>query len=174
VELVLHRLGITSYNAIPSDSTSFTEGMAYQSRNETLVRFGVLNRKILDYFEIKGEALYAEFEWPALVKHAANSKMIYEEVPRFPSVRRDFALLLDQDISFRQVYDLAFQTEKKLLKKVNLFDVYRGKNLPENKKSYAVSFMLQDAKKTLTDAQIEKTMNRLQQKFEIELKAELR
>jgi phenylalanyl-tRNA synthetase beta chain len=174
VELVLHRLGITSYNAIPSDSTSFTEGMAYQSRNETLVRFGVLNRKILDYFEIKGEALYAEFEWPALVKHAANSKMIYEEVPRFPSVRRDFALLLDQDISFRQVYDLAFQTEKKLLKKVNLFDVYRGKNLPENKKSYAVSFMLQDAKKTLTDAQIEKTMNRLQQKFEKELKAELR
>jgi phenylalanyl-tRNA synthetase beta chain len=89
-------------------------------------------------------------------------------------VRRDFALLLDQAVTFESVYNLAFKTEKELLKKVNLFDVYEGKNLPEGKKSYAVSFTIQDERKTLTDKQIDKIMNKLKSNFEQELGAELR
>lgn len=89
-------------------------------------------------------------------------------------MKRDFALLLDEQVSFKQVYELAYATEKKLLKQVNLFDVYTGKNLPEGKKSYAVSFTLLDEKKTLTDKQIDKIMKKLQSKFESELGAELR
>ena len=95
-------------------------------------------------------------------------------MPKFPSVRRDLALLLDNTVEFKELYNLAFQSERKLLKEVDLFDVYEGENLPEGKKSYAVSFMLQDENKTLTDKQIDKTMQKLQQTFERNLNAILR
>ena len=98
----------------------------------------------------------------------------FKEIPKFPEVTRDFALLLDESISFQKVYDIAWNTEKKLLKKVNLFDVYTGKNLPEGKKSYAVSFTLMDEKKTLADKQIDKIMGKLLAQYQKELGAELR
>jgi len=174
IEQILLRLGIQAFESAPVEDGIFAEALAINSGKQNLVRFGVLKQRIPGAFEIKAEVLYAEFEWVSLVKLASAGRMVYSEVPKYPEVRRDFALLIDRDISFKQIHDLAFSTEKKLLTRVNLFDVYHGKNLPENKKSYAVSFLLQDHKKTLTDEQIDKVMGRLQQQFEKELGAELR
>ena len=103
-----------------------------------------------------------------------NKEIVFKPIPKYPSVRRDFALLLDQKVSFNDIYEIAHKTERKLLKEVDLFDVYEGKNLPEGKKSYAVSFIFLDENKTLTDKQIDKTMAKLQQQFEKQLNAELR
>lgn len=174
VEQLLTRLGITGFESFPAENQIFSEGLVFKKGKTPLVEFGVLGKSVLKPFDIKAEVLFAEFEWKPLVKEASASRMVYSEVARYPEVRRDFALLLDQQVSFKQIHDLAFQTEKKLLKKVNLFDVYRGKNLPENKKSYAVSFHLQDDAKTLTDARIDQVMQKLKQRLEKELGAELR
>jgi len=103
-----------------------------------------------------------------------KTEVKFKTIPKYPEVKRDFALLLDNTVSFKAIHDIAFQTERNLLKKVNLFDVYTGDKLPEGKKSYAVSFTLQDDKNTLTDKQIDKIMSKLQQKYENELDAELR
>ena len=117
---------------------------------------------------------YADFNWDAILEIAARNDVKFKDIPKYPSVRRDFALLLDTNVQFEDIATIAKQTEKQLLKDVNLFDVYEGKNLPEGKKSYAVSFLLQDENKTLTDKQIDKTMDKLQQRFEKELGATLR
>ncbi|MEM9649343.1 MAG: phenylalanine--tRNA ligase subunit beta, partial [Bacteroidota bacterium] len=103
-----------------------------------------------------------------------DQQISFKDIPKYPEVTRDFALLLDEGISFQQVYDIAWKTEKKLLKKVSLFDVYLGKNLPNGKKSYAVSFTLLDENKTLTDKQIDKIMSKLLVGYQKELGAELR
>jgi phenylalanyl-tRNA synthetase beta chain len=101
-------------------------------------------------------------------------KIKYTEIPKYPEVRRDLALLIDQAVTYESIYTIARQTEKSLLKNIDLFDVYEGQNLPEGKKSYALSFSIQDSSKTLTDEQIDKIMNKLQKNFETELGAVLR
>ena len=117
---------------------------------------------------------YADFNWDNILEVASRNKIKFSTIPKYPAVRRDFALLVDQKVTFDAFYKLARQTEKTLLKDVNLFDVYEGKNLPAGKKSYALSFLLQDEHKTLTDKQVDKVMNKLQQRFEKELGASLR
>ena len=124
-------------------------------------------------FDIKTEVLYAELDWDLIVKHI-HSKTKYSEVNKFPSARRDLALLLDKDIEFSKLNSLAKQTETILLKSVNLFDVYEGDKLPENKKSYALSFILEDNENTLTDSQIDGVMDKLINAFEQNLGAEVR
>ena len=136
--------------------------------------FGVVKPSLLKEFGIKQEVLFADFNWDTLLKLVGNKKIKVIENPKFPAVKRDLALLLDSTVAFNKVYDLAFQTERKLLKEVDLFDVYEGDKLPEGKKSYAVSFLLQDETKTLADKQIDKTMQKLQQTFEKNLAAVLR
>ncbi|HSA04759.1 MAG TPA: phenylalanine--tRNA ligase subunit beta, partial [Tenuifilaceae bacterium] len=113
-------------------------------------------------------------EWDILLKQSTKNKISYTELPKYPEVRRDLALLIDTAVTYEQVRKLAYATERKLLKNVNLFDVYQGKNLPEGKKSYAVSFTLQDESKTLTDEQIERTMKRLIDAYTKDLGAQLR
>ena len=103
-----------------------------------------------------------------------SNKIKFTPIPKYPEVRRDFALLVDNNITFEAIYKIARQTEKSLLKDINLFDVYEGKNLPDGKKSYALSFIIQDTTKTLTDVQIDKIMNKLQTNFENEIGAQLR
>lgn len=174
VEQVLLRLGISDYEAIPVENSVFSEGLLFRSGNLVLASFGLLNQQVPKSFDIKAEVLYANFNWVALVRKATQVRKAYTEVPKYPEVRRDFALLLDDAVSFKQIHDLAFKTERKLLTKVNLFDVYTGKKLADGKKSYAVSFVLQDMGKTLTDKQIDKIMGKLQHSFEKELGAELR
>ena len=170
---VLSRLGIQKTQNIPMTFDVFSEGIAIAQGNDILVEYGVVKKSILKHFDIKQEVLFADFNWALILKLLSN-KIKYVEIPKYPEVRRDLSLLLDNSVSFDTIYHLARQTEKSLLKDINLFDVYQGKNLPEGKKSYAVSFTIQDNAKTLTDVQIDKIMSKLQKNFETELGASLR
>lgn len=174
VTTVLERLGITSVKSKPTKNDVFSEGITLQLGKSTLVDVGVVKPAILKEFGIKQEVLFADFYWDELLKVVSRKSMQVKELPKFPSVKRDLALLIGQQVSFDEIYKLAYQTENKLLKSVDLFDVYQGDKLPEDKKSYAVSFVLQDTSKTLNDKQIDKVMKKLQQAFETKLKAELR
>ena len=174
VNLVLKRLGIQYATTIPESTTIFSEALEYRHGNESLVKFGLVSEHILEHFDVKQQVLYAEFDWDQLIRLTSEQEIVFTDVPKYPEVKRDFALLLQDDITFDQVRSIAFNTERKLLKQVDLFDVYRGKNLPSGKKSYAISFIIQDTTKTLTDKQIDKIMSKLQQAYERELEAELR
>jgi phenylalanyl-tRNA synthetase beta chain len=174
INTVLSRLGIdTKVTVLPVESDVFAEGIALAIGKEIIVELGTIKKGILKHFDIKQEVLFADFYWGRIQKYV-STKIKFTDIPKYPEVRRDLALLLDETVSFEKVYQIAKQTEKSLLKEINLFDVYQGKNLPEGKKSYAVSFILQDTTKTLTDAQIDKTMSKLQGNFEKELGATLR
>ncbi len=176
VHSILTRFGFDTDNLTIEDAPSdiFEYGLSYSLKNKPLVTFGLVNRNILDSFDLKAEVFFAELKWNFVFEHSMNLKITYKELPKFPEVKRDLALLLDKNITYSQIQKLAFTTERKLLKKVNLFDVYQGKNLGENKKSYAVSFILMDESKTLTDVQIDKTMNNLIEVFGKELGAQIR
>jgi phenylalanyl-tRNA synthetase beta chain len=144
------------------------------SRNKVVGYCGPLDGKLLQKFEVGVPAYFAELNWTDLEKMAAQSKTQYAEISKFPEVRRDLALLLDKSVQYADLEKAAFQAERKLLKSVNAFDVYEGKNLPEGKKSYALSFILQDKESTLTDAVIEKVMNKLTDTYKSQFGAELR
>src|SRR5690606_15829064 len=121
---------------------------------KTLVELGSISKSLLKYMDIKQEIYYADFNWDVILDSLKKVNIMYSEVPKFPEVRRDLALLIDKTIRFEQLEQLAYQSEKSLLKAVNLFDVYEGDKLPAGKKSYAISFTLQDENATLTDKQI--------------------
>ena len=173
VNSILSRLGIEKTNTLPLSIDVFAEGMALGFGEEIFVEFGTIKKNITKYFDIKQEVLFADFNWNAVLKLLSN-RIKFQEIPKYPEVRRDLALLIDEKIAFDDIYKIARQSEKSLLKNIDLFDVYNGQNLPEGKKSYAVSFIIQDNTKTLTDEQIDKIMNKLQKNFENELGAVLR
>ena len=173
VNSILSRLGFDKTQNIPVENDVFAEGIGFTYGNDVLVEMGTVKKSILKHFDIKQEVFYADFNWDLVLKLLSN-KIKYTAIPKYPEVRRDFALLVDSSVAFESVYKVARQTEKSLLKEINLFDVYEGQNLPEGKKSYAVSFIIQDATKTLTDTQIDKIMSKLQNNFESELGAQLR
>jgi phenylalanyl-tRNA synthetase beta chain len=173
VNSILSRLGIEKTNSLPLFGDVFAEGMALGFGEEILVEFGTIKKNITKHFDIKQEVLFADFNWNAVLKLLSN-KIKFQEIPKYPEVRRDLALLIDEKIAFDDIYKIARQSEKSLLKNIDLFDVYNGQNLPEGKKSYAVSFIIQDNTKTLTDEHIDKIMNKLQKNFETELGAVLR
>nr|WP_321222537.1 phenylalanine--tRNA ligase subunit beta [uncultured Psychroserpens sp.] len=174
VNSTLDRLGLSKSKVSPIKNDVFNEGISLSIGKKKLVDFGIINKKILKHFGISQEVLYADFNWDNVIEMAAYNKIKYKDIPKYPEVRRDFALLLDHSVTFEDIDKIAMQTEKHLLKDVDLFDVYQGNNLPKGKKSYAVSFMIQDEHKTLTDKQIDKIMNKLQTNFEKQLGAELR
>ncbi len=173
VKGILARLGIEKISNAPVQSDVFSEGTSICYNNDTLVEMGVVKKSILKYFGIKQDVYYADFNWDLILK-IITGKIKYTEIPKYPEVRRDLALLIDEKTTYESIFNLARQTEKALLKDINLFDVYQGDKLPEGKKSYALSFTIQDNTKTLTDAQIDKIMSKLQQTFETELGASLR
>ena len=173
VDTILSRLGISKTQYKPVTSDVFAEGIAIGAGTEILVEFGTVKKSILKHFDIKQEVFYADFNWNAILKSLSN-KIKFTEISKYPEVRRDLALLVDEKVAFDDVYNIARQSEKSLLKDITLFDVYVGANLPEGKKSYAVSFTIQDDSKTLTDTQIEKIMSKLQSNFETQLGAQLR
>ncbi|MEZ4792443.1 MAG: phenylalanine--tRNA ligase subunit beta [Gelidibacter sp.] len=174
IAAVLERLGISRHQASPIQNDVFSEGVSFSLGKTKLVEFGLVSKKVLKHFGVSQEVLFADFNWENVLLMAKNNSIKFNDIPKYPEVRRDFALLLDNTITFEQIDTLAMQTEKQLLKDVDLFDVYQGKNLPKGKKSYAVSFILQDEHSTLTDKQIDKIMGKLQANFEKELGAELR
>ena len=170
---ILSRLGIQKTLNIPVTSDVFSEGIAISVGTEIVVELGVVKKSIGKHFGIKQEVFFADFNWNLILK-LISTKIKYSDIPKYPEVRRDLALLIDEAVTYDSIYTLARQTEKTLLKDINLFDVYEGNNLPEGKKSYALSFTIQDSTKTLTDVQIDKIMNKLQTNFETELGATLR
>ena len=171
---VLGRLGLDNLKTTPAKQDVFSEGIILSLGKMKLVEFGVLKKGLLKEFGIKQEVLFADFNWDTILKITGNKSIKVTGLPKFPAVKRDLALLLDVKTEFKEIYNLAFQSEKNLLKEVDLFDVYQGDKLPEGKKSYAVSFLIQDETKTLADKQIEKIMQKLQQTFEKNLDATLR
>lgn len=171
---LLGRLGLSNLKATPTKSDVLKEGLALSLGKTKLVDFGTVKHSVLKEFGIKQEVLFADFNWNTILTLVGNKKTKVMELPKFPAVKRDLALLLDENVSFKEIYNLAFQSERKLLKEVDLFDVYTGDKLPKGKKSYAVSFLLQDSSKTLNDKQIDKIMQKLQLTFEKNVNAVLR
>jgi len=171
---ILERLGISRVSEFPVENDLFSEGLSFGLGKNKLVDFGLIKKPILKHFDISQDVLFADFNWNAILELVKHQKVSFKSIPKYQEVRRDFALLIDDNVTFESIHKLAKQSEKQLLKSVNLFDVYQGKNLPEGKKSYAVGFTLQDEHKTLTDKQIDKIMNTLQTQFETQLGAELR
>jgi len=173
VTSVLSRLGLDKTKNQPFTNDVFAEGMALSIGNDTIVEFGTVKKSILKHFDIKQEVFYADFNWNAILK-LISLKLKFTEISKYQEVRRDLSLLIDESVSFESIYKIAKQSEKNLLKEVDLFDVYQGKNLPDGKKSYALSFILQDNTKTLTDDQIDGVMIKLQKNLEKELNVVLR
>ncbi|MBR6251296.1 MAG: phenylalanine--tRNA ligase subunit beta [Bacteroidales bacterium] len=175
---IIRRLGIRfdSIEELPLQSDIFSDGITLTiDKSKSLGEFGVVNSNILKQFDIDTPVYYAELHMPVIMdKCAKHNKILFSELPKYPEVRRDLSMLIDKTVTFAQIRSLAQRTEKKLLKGVSLFDVYEGKNLPAGKKSYAVSFILRDAEKTLNDKQIEKVMEQLINVMKKELGAELR
>ena len=171
---ILERIGVTNLKTSPVKSDLFSEGIAFSLGKNKLVEFGVINKRVLKEFGIKQEVLFADFDWKSLNEISGKKKIKVSSLLKFPLVKRDLALLIDEKVTFKEIYNLSFQVERNLLKDVGLFDVYQGDKLPEGKKSYAVSFVLQDSNKTLKDDQIDKIMQKLQQSFEKNLEAVLR
>ena len=171
---ILTRLGISRFQESETKNDVFSEGLQLSIGRDMLVNFGVLKSKIAKHFDINQDVFYADFNWDTIIEVAKRNKIKFTPIPKYPEVRRDFALLLNNDVTFESITKIAKKTEKQLLKDINLFDVYQGKNLPNGKKSYAVSFTFLDENKTLTDKVVDKVMNKLQNNFERELGAELR
>ncbi len=171
---VLEKIGIKDTRTTSTKNDVFSEAVSLTIGKLNLVSYGIVKKSIIKAFDIDQTVYYADFNWDNILEVATRNKIKFSAIPKYPAVRRDFALLIDDTITFDELHKIARQTEKSLLKDVNLFDVYKGKNLPQGKKSYALSFLLQDVHKTLTDKQVDKVMNKLQQRFEKELGASLR
>lgn len=152
----------------------FDTGLAYSLQNKSILRIGGLNIKLLDAFEIKQPVFAAILNWDILMGLMKHHRVAYSPVPKFPEVRRDLALVVDKGVAFAELKKLAFETEKNILKAVTLFDVYEGDKIGEGKKSYAISFILQDERKTLTDKVIDKTMKKILKTYQSQINAELR
>ncbi|WP_321331407.1 phenylalanine--tRNA ligase subunit beta [uncultured Bacteroides sp.] len=177
VENVLKRLGIDLQNLVVGNLTDdiFAAALSVHTKGgKRLASFGVVSRKQLKAFGIDNEVYYADLNWQELMKAVKSVKISYRELSKFPAVKRDLALLIDRKIQFSEIEEIAYNTEKKLLRDVSLFDVYEGKNLEAGKKSYAVSFLLQDETQTLNDKSIDKVMSKLVKNLEDKLDAKLR
>ncbi len=176
VEMVLEKTGINPADLSETSSVRnyFSDGAEYSINNKFLCEFGKLSRKTLNNLDIKQDIYYGHINWTRLMDLLKLQKTIYSELPKLPAVRRDLALLLDNRVKFSSIREAAFRCEKNILRRVGLFDVYEDKSLGQNKKSYAVSFILRDDKQTLTDRMIEKVMNNLIRVFKNEFNAEVR
>ena len=177
VENILRRLGVDEKKTVRRTFSNeiYSSGMTIETAaGRTLATFGIVDRRIARQADIDTEVSFAELSWTALMKETRQATTVFSEIPKFPEVRRDLALLVDTAVTFAQIEQTAAETDRKLLRRVVLFDVYEGKNLPAGKKSYAVSFYLQDAERTLTDRRIDDLMAKLRRNLESKLGAQLR
>lgn len=177
VENILRRIGVQPGMMVMkhSDNNIFDKALSLENRGGKLLgEMGVVSRQLQKKAGIDNPVYFADLNWNAFMKLIRKNKVEFTEISKYPAVSRDLALLLDETIEFRQIEEIARQTEKKLLKSVELFDVYEGKNLPAGKKSYAVNFILQDETKTLNDKQIDAIMQKLIQNLKKQLNCELR
>ncbi|MDO5522870.1 MAG: phenylalanine--tRNA ligase subunit beta [Bacteroidia bacterium] len=176
VENILKRMGFTSNQVIfePIQSPIYSAGMSIRTFKQPIGNFGIVSDNILKKFDIDTDVFFAEMNWDVILKETSKSEVRFTEISKFPPVSRDLALLIDKNVTFAQIEQVAKKSEKKLLKGISLFDVYEGKNLPEGKKSYAVNFVLQDEEKTLNDKQIDAVMQKIRHNLQKELGAVLR
>ncbi len=175
VESLLSRIGVFAgpkYSEVKSEQ--FETGLTLSIAKKKIANLGWVDQHLKNEFDIKSDVLYAELNWDLILELSVRAKVKYKPISKIQPVRRDFSLLIDNTLTFEEIEQIAKKSEQKLLKSVGLFDVYQGKNLPQGKKSYAVSFILQDAEKSLSDKEIDKAMGRIQGNLEKQLNAELR
>ena len=168
VEHIFDRLGFVAQARKVSTFSNDVYSAAIQVETrggKKVAEIAIIRKKILKMFDIETEVFYADINWDELMRAIKNAKVGYAEISKYPAVKRDLALLVDKSVTFAQIEQIAKETEKRLLKEVSLFDVYEGKNLEPGKKSYAVSFILQDETQTLNEKQMDKTMSRLLDNF---------
>jgi phenylalanyl-tRNA synthetase beta chain len=176
VNNLLKRVGVDA-DALAEEVTNasrFVEAVSLKLNQKSICTFGSVSKKLLKESDINSEVYYADINWQTVLKVAGKHKVEFKEVPKFPQVRRDLSLMLSTDVSYAQIRGLAFKTERSLLKEMHLFDVYEGDKIEAGKKSYAMTFILQDEHQTLTDKQIDKTMERLMEAFQREAGAVIR
>ncbi len=173
IQRIIEKLNIKGLTIKTISSSYFSEGLEYQTKGKNLVQFGKVADKILKAIDLKQAVYYADFD-AALLLDLLSETTVYQEISKFPEVRRDLSLVIDKGVTFEQIKQLAQSKERKLLQEINVFDVYEGSNLGDNKKSYSVSFYLQDNEKTLTDKVIDQTMQKLMDSFEKDLGAIIR
>lgn len=175
-EKIFSRIGIDLNGAVMESLQNdlYREAVTYKVNGKQIVEMGIVSKKIRSKFDIKAEVYYLEMNFDAFLKLTKNHKVTVEELSKFPEVRRDLALLVDTQVTFSQLREIAFSVEKKLLKNVTLFDVYEGDKLPAGKKSYALNFVLEDTTKTLTDQVIDRVMANLIREFERRAGAQIR
>jgi phenylalanyl-tRNA synthetase beta chain len=173
---ILKRLRINADSLILQqvENEIFIQSLTYSSNNKVVIEIGEVNKDVLTRFDIEQAVFYADINWELVLKMMPVKDPVFNELPKFPEVRRDLALLVDKSVNFSEISKIAWSTERKLLKSVNLFDVYEGEKIGAEKKSYAVSFIIQDSEKTLTDNQIDSIMNKLINSFKQKLGAEIR
>jgi len=174
LEAIFQKLGLNTVIYHSAESDSISEGLQGQINSHKVVEFGRVKSHILKEFNIDQDVLFADVQWDNVMKCIQKNQLKVKDIPKYPSTQRDFALLLDETVRFDDLKTAAFQTDKKLLKAVDLFDVYQGEKLPNRKKSYALRFKFMDDKKTLTDKQVDKIMKKLQTEFESKFNASLR
>ena len=174
VEHILSRLGVKKLKSERICTHGFSDGLMYKFKKNRLVCFGKLDKNLCKAFSVKSDVYAADFNWDLVLELAGYTKIKHQEVSKFPEVRRDLSLLVDKSVSFDELSNIATQVDNKILKTVNLFDVYEGEKLPEGKKSYALSFIMADDSKTLTDKYVDKVMDRLMKSFKEQVGAEVR
>lgn len=167
-------LGLSDIKFADKETQTISEGLSIKFKKKKIAEFGRVNSQILSEFDIDQNVLFADINWDLVLGFIKNTGFKGQKISKFPSTQRDFALLVDEHVSFNEIEKIALKTDKKLLKNVDLFDVYKGDKLPDGKKSYAVSFKFRDDHKTLTDKQVDKIMTKLQKQFESQLNASLR
>jgi phenylalanyl-tRNA synthetase beta chain len=174
VDGIIAKLNITDYAVEDATCKKLAYGLQYKLNNKQMVKFGAVAAQSLKLADVDKEVFYADFDFDMIIKLARKNKIIYQDVSKFPAVRRDLSMLIDKNVSFGQLKQIAQKTERKLLQEVNVFDVYEGDKLPEGKKSYALSFILQDNEKTLTDKAIDAIMQKIAYNLGKEAGAEIR
>jgi phenylalanyl-tRNA synthetase beta chain len=173
IRKILEKFNISAYNSRVIQDDVFDFGLSISDSDESLARFGKLAPKVCAQADIKQTVFYADINWELLVNQPKDD-IVFSEVSKYPEVRRDLSLVLDKNISFSEIEKLARSTERQILRRINVFDVYEGDKIGKDKKAYALSFVLQDKNKTLTDKIIDKCMSRLMQSFEQHLEAFIR
>lgn len=173
---ILKRLGINvdKLKVQQAENDIFREGLQLKFKKRLLVEFGVINKKINKAMDIKQDVFFADINWDLVMMLIQNSKVLFEAVPKFPAVRRDLALVIDKNVAYKEVEEIARKYGSDLLKEVNLFDIYEGDRIDEGKKSYAVSFLFQNPEKTLKDKDTDKLMNKLIKAYEEQIGALIR
>lgn len=161
VDILLQKAGVKDFTVEDAGPDLLDFGLAYKTGNKNLVVFGTVAKKALKKTGVNQAVFYADFDFDLLLKQVGRNKIVFQDVPKFPAVKRDLSLLIDGHITFNQLKQTALKSERKLLKEINLFDVYKGDKIPEGKKSYALSFILQDEEKTLTDKAIDAAMQKV-------------